>query len=206
MAEKQKDGIPTNFTQDFDEFVEEFGGESDRAVVILGATKLDILLYQLLIKVLLPNAGGNDDLFDGDAPLSTFSARINLSSRLGLIDAGFARALHLVRKIRNSFAHEITGRSLDSGSHRDRIRELVAPLEQIGVFHNLKRNYFEDKSDAAANFRSALVMIIARLHRAINIASPIAASKPVPLISPKWEKPTSSKKRTERSKPSDPDA
>jgi hypothetical protein len=193
MVKNKESRIPTSFSQDFDEFVKEFAGESDRAVVILGATKLDLLLYQLLIKVVLPNVGGNDELFEGDAPLSTFNARINLSFRLGLIDASLARALHLVRKIRNSFAHEITGRSLDSGAHRDRIRELVVPLEKTDVFHNMKQNYFKDKSDVAADFRSALVMIIARLHRAIDVAIPITPSRPVPLIAPSWQKPKQEK-------------
>lgn len=63
---------------EFAEFVTEFKKESDRAAVILGAAKLDLLLYQIITKVLRPNASSNDDLFDGDAPLSTFHAKIHL--------------------------------------------------------------------------------------------------------------------------------
>ena len=37
-----------NFARDFEVFAVEFKEESDRALVILGAAKLDILLYQLL--------------------------------------------------------------------------------------------------------------------------------------------------------------
>ena len=98
----------------FEKFLDEFKSESDRAAVILGAAKLDILLYQLLTKFLIASPAGTDELFDGDAPLGTFSSKINLAHRLGLIDKDFSRALHLIRKIRNSFAHEISGTTLES--------------------------------------------------------------------------------------------
>ena len=35
-------------------FINEFKAESDRAAVILGVAKLDVLLYQLIAKVMLP--------------------------------------------------------------------------------------------------------------------------------------------------------
>ena len=42
------------------EFIEEFRRESDRAAVVLGAAKLDLLLYQLFQAVLLPCAASKD--------------------------------------------------------------------------------------------------------------------------------------------------
>jgi hypothetical protein len=95
---------------EFRAFFDEFKNETDRAAVIVGAAKLDYLLYQILGRYLLPITGTKDDeLLEGDSPLSTFSSRINLCHRLGLIDTQFARSLHLVRKIRNTFAHEVSG-------------------------------------------------------------------------------------------------
>ncbi|MDP3830347.1 MAG: hypothetical protein Q8Q47_03695, partial [Ignavibacteriaceae bacterium] len=98
----------------FYEFVNEFIAESDRAAVILGTAKLDFLLYQILTKYFIPVAGSSDDLLEGDSPLTTFSSKINICYRLGIIDTQFARTLHLIRKIRNSFAHEISGCNLDT--------------------------------------------------------------------------------------------
>jgi hypothetical protein len=69
-------------------FVEEFRSESDRAAVILGVAKLDVVMYQIIQQALLPSASSNDELLDGDTPLSTFSAKINFLYRLGIIDAG----------------------------------------------------------------------------------------------------------------------
>lgn len=156
----------------FKKFVEEFKSESDRAAVILGAAKLDVLLYQLLQAALRPCTGKSDELLDGDSPLATFSARIAMSHRLGLIDDDFCRALHLIRRIRNSFAHELSGISLDSGAHRDRIRELVAPLKKHESFDYVLEKYFGDKAGSAGEFRTAVALASLRLEGACNDTTP----------------------------------
>jgi len=53
----------------FVKFMSEFMAESDRAAVILGAAKLDLLLYQLLSKFLVASPSSKDELLDGDSPL-----------------------------------------------------------------------------------------------------------------------------------------
>ena len=115
-------------------FAKGLANEGDRATVILVAAKLDLLLYQILRKHLIPAPGSRDDLLDNDGALSTFSAKINMAYRLGLIDNLFSRSLHLIRKIRNDFAHEVEGCSLNSGSHRDRVRELIALARNLEFF------------------------------------------------------------------------
>ncbi len=149
--------------EDFNVFAEEFGGETDRAAVVLGAAKLDTLLYHLIQKSLLPNTSSNDELLDGDAPISTFSSRINMAFRLGLIDPELTRALHLVKRIRNIFAHELSKSSLNSGVHKDRIDELVGPLAKHEGFKFLTKKFFKDSHDAATLFRSAVAFICLRL-------------------------------------------
>jgi len=113
----------------FKDFMGEFNEESDRAAVIIGIARLDTVLLQILQKVMVPSTGNDDELLEGDSPLGTFHARIHCAFRLGLIDASVARALHICRRIRNTFAHELAGSSLDAGSHRERIRELILPLK-----------------------------------------------------------------------------
>lgn len=103
----------------------EFRGESDRACVILGATLLDTALESLLRVRLVANASSTDSLLDGaNAPLASFSARIDMAHRLGLISARFARDLHIVRRIRNDFAHNISGCTFTDTSVRDRVTAL----------------------------------------------------------------------------------
>ena len=103
----------------------EFQGESDRACVILSATLLDTALEALLRARFLPNAVSTDSLLDGsNAPLASFSARIDMAYRLGLISAKFARDLHIIRRIRNDFAHNISGCTFEDTSVRDRVMAL----------------------------------------------------------------------------------
>jgi hypothetical protein len=104
----------------------EFEKESDRAAVILVASLFENALGMLLRHFLVAATTADDELLDGaNAPLSTFSARTSLSRRLGLISSKFARDLHLIRKIRNEFAHNVHGCNFESGGVRARVLELA---------------------------------------------------------------------------------
>jgi hypothetical protein len=167
---------------DFQEFVGEFKAESDRAAVILGAAKLDLLLYQIIQQYLAPNTGGKDELLDGDSPLGTFSSKIMLANRLGLIDNEFTRSLQFVRKIRNSFAHEVSGCTLNSGSHRDRVKELVAQLKHKNAFILVREAEFDGKDEPSENFRTALAFLVARLDVLLSHIETIDCSKALNIL------------------------
>lgn len=177
-----------NQVEAFDEFVHQFKEETDRAAVILGTSKLDFLLSQLINHFLVSNYNKSDDLFDGDGPLSTFSAKINLAFRLGLIDAQFARALHVVRRIRNDFAHGVYDAKLNTGSHRDRIRELAALLSSSPLFTEVKELYFSDKTGPASDFFAVLTIIAARLDTLFTKITPLESSRAFPIIPTKHAK------------------
>ncbi len=103
----------------------DFDKESDRAAVILTASITDELLKSLLTAKLVPVTSSTDELFDGpNAPLQTFSSRIEMAYRVGLISCKFARDLHLIRKIRNEFAHNIQGCTFEDARVKSRIIEL----------------------------------------------------------------------------------
>jgi hypothetical protein len=182
--EKSKESAIETFKKEFVEFAEEFGGESDRAAVILGAAKLDYILYQCLMKYLIPNPVSTDELLEGDAPLSTFSAKINLVYRLGLIDAEFARALHLIRRIRNSFAHETTKCELNSGPHGDRIRELASPVIHFSRYQSFKKSIFPEKEGIAAEFFAVLALLVIRLQGLYQNITPLDMSRSHEMIPP----------------------
>jgi len=171
---------------EFKIFAAEFLNETDRAAVILGAAKLDILLYQILERFLLAEASSTDVLLDGDSPLATFSAKIKLVYRLGLIDKDIARALNLVRRIRNSFAHELSGISLNTGSHRDRVKELVAPFKVLPGFQQFLNEYFKDKPGPAGEFRAVVATLSLRLEGLFDAISPIDDKNAFTLIPPLW--------------------
>ena len=127
-----KQPVPAADMKAFGAFIAEFKNESDRAAVILGAAKIDVMLYQLLQNTLRPSTAKNDELLDGDSPLATFSARISLCHRLGLIDDNFCRALHMIRKIETLLLMK-SAASASTPAH-DRIRELVGPLRGNRAF------------------------------------------------------------------------
>ena len=181
-APEPVDSSPTESLTQFSAFVAEYRSESDRAAVVLGAAKLDYLLYQILTKHLLPNAGSRDDLFDSDGPLSTFSAKIHLTHRLGVIDSGFARALHLLRRIRNSFAHEISGCHLDSGAHRDRVRELVAPFESLQLYVKFRQSFIGGETGSRGDFDTILGILALRLEDIHERIQPIPPGSAQPLL------------------------
>lgn len=144
-------------------FIEEFKRESDRAAVILIAARVEYLLGELLGRFLLPNTRSSDELLDVDRPLGTFSSRIDAAYRLNLIDGEFARALHILRRMRNSFAHTTAGGSLTNGPNRDRVTEFVAPFSGVPQFHDARAETFKDKSPAAAGFYAAAALVVANL-------------------------------------------
>ena len=176
-------------TDEFISFVQEFDSETDQAAVILGAAKLDTLLYQLISKLLLPSTTSIDELLEGESPLGTFSSRINITYRLGLIDAAFAKALHLIRKIRNAFAHELSGCTLDSGAQRDRVKELVLPFRDIPIIKQFEEIFFEKPkhSGPSAEFRIILSVMIVGLEHAILRVKPISNDKVFKLILDHWK-------------------
>jgi len=52
--------------------INEFREENDRAVVIIGGVNVDNLLRRLIERSLLPSREKDDELLEGDSPLSTF--------------------------------------------------------------------------------------------------------------------------------------
>lgn len=122
--------------------INEFKRETDRAAVILVAAIIDETLNAILKSKLIPLPSASDDLFDGpNAPISTFSSKIDLAYRLGLISNKLCRDIHLIRKIRNSFAHDIYGCNFQNGGIKARVMELcksctIMPLYEEMLFQN----------------------------------------------------------------------
>jgi DNA-binding MltR family transcriptional regulator len=173
---KTKKHDSSRLQEDFEEFISEFGSESDRAAVILGASKIDQLLGSLLERYFLPSPTSEDALFSNNGPLGTFSAKVDLSYRLGLIDAQFSKSIHLVRRIRNSFAHEAYGAKLSSGTHKDRVKSLAAPFQGHEWFSSLKKLYFNDIDESRADFSTTLGLMIIMLEKCAHYVEPVSDS------------------------------
>ncbi|WP_414730131.1 hypothetical protein [Zhongshania aliphaticivorans] len=103
----------------------ELGHESDRAIVIVAGALLDDALNETIQAYLVPAEKKEWCVFSSvNSPVSSFSSRINLCFQLGLISNVMQRDLHIVRKLRNDFAHNPFDLSFETPSVASRIEEL----------------------------------------------------------------------------------
>lgn len=111
-------------TEEVLEFRLHLDKETDRGCALMAAAFLDELLKELLQNTLVDDPESFKDLFSGTGGLATFSSRIELSYLLGLIPPSLRRDLHLIRKIRNDFAHSMKIIDFNHPPIASRCREL----------------------------------------------------------------------------------
>lgn len=103
---------------------------SDRSCAIVAASIIETLLVDLLKATLVAPPAPRDEFFEGaNGPISTFSARIDLGYHLGLIGGQMTRDLHIIRRIRNDFAHAVVGPSFSEGGISSQVEELLRSLQ-----------------------------------------------------------------------------
>jgi hypothetical protein len=84
-------------------------------------------------KLLVENKQANDRMFKGNGALATFEKRINEAHRLKLIDDVTRKDAHLVRRIRNEFAHTREKLHFDSS-------KVTALAEQLSTYEAATSN------------------------------------------------------------------
>jgi DNA-binding MltR family transcriptional regulator len=100
-----EDNIAFARMQQLQKFVAVFNDESDRGLALIAASALDELLLRVLQAYLLPIPASIKVLEGAQAPIGTFSARLDMAAALGLITNKEYKVATLIRKIRNEFAH-----------------------------------------------------------------------------------------------------
>lgn len=113
-----------------EELKKELNNQSDRGVAIVCASILDEQLKDVLSSFFIENDRAKKELFNTGEPLSTFSSKIKMSYYLGLITENEYKNIEMIRKIRNDFAHRITGISFSDSSVKNRCNHLSIPKEQ----------------------------------------------------------------------------
>ena len=163
---------------EFKEFYVEYSKESDKAAVIMGIEKLDNLLFQILNKILIPNPSQKDDLFVTDMPLSTFSSKINLCYRLGIVDNLTTKSLNLMKKIKSDMINEKANASLTAGAAADRVRELLSNLNYNQELIEFVQVFEVDSDDPGVRYRLLLVFFITKLTIIRDTISPLYYKEP----------------------------
>lgn len=155
----------------FDDFADDLLREvAPRPLVIVGASKIDDLLLQILSQYLLPkNASPKqpDELLEGDHPLATFSARIKLAYRLGIIDKTLYSALEQVRTLRNLGAHSIAFDTVRSPM-RERLAELRKKIVPRQSFRLTRERYFDQEDLAGIKELQCLLLSLCVLLEAVR--------------------------------------
>lgn len=94
-------------------FLKEFQDESDRGAALIGAAMLDDKLANTLLSF-FKNKKEGKELLQVNSPLGSFNSRIKISYCIGLITDLEYHDLEIIRKVRNEFAHRLTGMSFES--------------------------------------------------------------------------------------------
>lgn len=108
--------------------VQELSQESDRGCVVLAFAWLDEQLTKNLQKYLLPTERASlksDELLGAGRPLGDASTKIDLSLRLGILQPNTHESLHLIRRLRNDFAHLSQRITFDTPNIRDRVLAIL---------------------------------------------------------------------------------
>jgi hypothetical protein len=119
--------------RDINDVLKAIAAESPRAAVIVLGAELDLALQDALEVFFLPRSSISTkygfSLFGPDEAAGSFSARIELAYRSGLIPDWCQAELHLIRRIRNEFAHQPAGFAFTDSPVRELIGQLKFPNE-----------------------------------------------------------------------------
>jgi DNA-binding MltR family transcriptional regulator len=149
------------------EFRLSLNAETDRGCALMAAAYLDAELESLLRVHFVQNKTVADDLLGQNRPLGTFSSRIDLAYALGLIPTTSFRDLHLIRKIRNDFAHKAAPLSFEYDPMAARCRELCH-AEVLGK-----------AARPRARFTRSVLGVLAPIQVAIQTSKPQSARREV---------------------------
>lgn len=164
---------PKTFT--FDEFADGLLAERQpRALVILASAQIDTQLRSVLEAFLREKSSKSkdpDELFDGESPLSTFSSRIKVSRRLGLIDDPLANALDRLRELRNQAAHWIFF-GVEHAPLRDQLRHLQTLITHRRSYRLTVSKFFGNQQLSELESLQAMLLTLSVLLGSIYARMP----------------------------------
>jgi DNA-binding MltR family transcriptional regulator len=139
------------------EFRESLTPETDRGCGVAAPAFIDEELKFLLQSVLADDDKLIEQAFSQSGPLASFSARIDFGFLMGLLSRVAWRDLHIIRKVRNDFAHSAKPLSFDDDAIRSRCSELS---------HSGR----EKSASPRQHFTSAVCGVLACIHGSLSSA------------------------------------
>lgn len=125
-------------TTNYLEMQELLANESDRGAAVLAGSYVENFLG-VYLKSKMIDKSLTDKIFSSGGSLSTFAQRINFSQAFGFLSKEQCADLHLIREIRNHFAHNPKDASFKENKVREWIQNLHSfkteiPMNGGGVF------------------------------------------------------------------------
>ena len=142
-------------TQDLAHFFAELQRETDRGLPLVAAAVIDEKLLEALQSFFCTGKAADRLLTESNAPLGTFSSRIEACFALGLIDDFEYNEISLIRKIRNAFAHSKHGMTFENEKVKGQCASLQSDLPQGSGY---------PINDARFRFTNAAVCVVLRLY------------------------------------------
>lgn len=157
------------------DFREKLGKQHDRGMILLIHAELERVLENLINTYLTPGKWTDGLFISGSPPLGSFAAKLNLARALDLITTIEWSDLHLMRRIRNEFAHNpdaslsdqklqdlaarISTRSGEAEELEVRCIEMITDMEQ--AVENARARAEEETTWAAWNRRARVPELLA---------------------------------------------
>jgi mannitol operon repressor len=114
--------------EEFGRLLQAMDTDSDRATAVVAASLLDDTIRSLILSCAKTRVVA-EKLLGTTAPLGTFSARIDAAHAFGFLTDAQATDLHILRRIRNEFAHRLRLLTFGSQKIADLTRNLKSTEE-----------------------------------------------------------------------------
>jgi len=152
-------------------------GDSERSPILVGVTRLESELEKYIAAFLIESPTGKEDLFE-TGPLSTFSAKISIARRLGLINNELQNAIDSMRKIRNMANKSESSNVFESGQIRSFVENLHNKYSENKNYKEIEdkicvvEQFFllKQKNETKANFIILLYYLVYTLQTGKLIA------------------------------------
>jgi hypothetical protein len=140
---------------DLSRFLRELRNESDRGLALVGASVIDDKLRSTLRSFLIDCKAASKLVDAANAPVGTFSSRIDACLSMGLIDQFEYEEITLIRKVRNEFAHGLHGTTFQTEPIPGLCSSLKSPLPEGADYPTTSPRF---------RYTNAVVSIVTRLY------------------------------------------
>lgn len=107
--------------------------QGDRGAAIMAGSYLEDYFGSAIRAIMVDDKKSINQMFERMGPLATFSAEIEMAYLLKIVEKGDARTMHIIREIRNDFAHDLRPITFDDQSVRDRCKSLCTKDDLIAI-------------------------------------------------------------------------